>query len=96
MEDFKEGVTKLFKKEDIKKEEINDYIISFTKNDKKNQKELVELLPFMIQNSNEYNLYWMHYIHNYSNIENFLDIFIDNIFSFNFRRYNFLFMKILK
>ena len=96
MSNFEKIINALLKKENIEKNELIDYILENVQNNEQNQRELIKLLPTIIQNTNEQNISWMYYIQNLSIIDNFLDSFIDNMFLFNYRKHHFLFFKIMK
>ena len=96
MSNFERKINELLKKENIEKNELIDYILENIKDNKQNQQELIRLLPTIIENTNEQNISWMDYIKDLSTIENFLDIYIDNMFLFNYRKRHFQFFKIIK
>ena len=96
MSNFERKINELLKKENIEKNELIDYILESIKDNEQNQQELIRLLPTIIENTNEQNISWMDYIKDLSTIENFLDIYIDNMFLFNYRKRHFQFFKIIK
>ena len=96
MSNFERKINELLKKENIEKNELIDYILESIKDNEQNQQELIRLLPTIIENTNEQNISWMDYIKDLSTIDNFLDIYIDNMFLFNYRKRHFQFFKIMK
>lgn len=96
MSNFEKIINALLKKENIEKNELIDYILEAVQNNEQNQQELIRLLPVIIENTNEQNISWMDYIKDLSTIDNFLDIYIDNMFLFNYRKHHFQFFKIMK
>ena len=96
MSNFERKINELLKKENIEKNELIDYILESIKDNEQLQQELIRLLPTIIENTNEQNISWMDYIKDLSTIDNFLDIYIDNIFLFNYRKRHFQFFKIMK
>lgn len=60
----------------------------------KNKKELIEFLPIIIENTNEYNQNWIENCSSLSKIKEFTDIFIDNLDKFKYSECDSLFSSI--